>query len=207
MIGLALTMGRIMSPRNRLMALATQGFYRLLSLCPPARDYIMEMKYRPAPRFPSGFLVPSPAAGRDNWVGRLLSQPLVRIEEGRATLLDEVIGNRFAVIAYGADPAAIFARLDPAVWGKLDVVRLGIVPTGVPLAPATGLRIVGDTDGAFGRIFARLRDHILVLRPDHYVAAQLSPSNLAQDLRAVEDLLRGTWSDAGRLPRRRHIAA
>ena len=57
------------------------------------------MKYKPKPRFASGFLVPDGKSARRTLVGRLFPQPFVRTAAGQRVLLDEVLGNRFALVA------------------------------------------------------------------------------------------------------------
>ena len=131
MIGLAMRMGRIMSPPSWLNGVATQAGLLALNLVPPARDYVTQMKYKPPPRFHHGFLLPD-GRGRHSVVGRLLPQPMVRTAAGTSVLLDEVLGNRFVLLLRTADPAAGFARLAHPVWDRLGARRVALLPDGAP---------------------------------------------------------------------------
>jgi 3-(3-hydroxy-phenyl)propionate hydroxylase len=205
MIDLALMLGRVMSPPNRFAALATQTFYHLLKLCPPARDYIVQMKYKPAPKFQTGFLVPD--RKRATLVGRLFPQPAIAMSDGATTLLDEAIGNRFALLAYTKNPAAAFAGFTQDVWKDLGAIRIAIVPPGHGIESVPGVTVVGAKDNAFRRTFAPYRDHVLLLRPDHYVAASIPLSDVDGGARTVAALLAATRKETDQHSYQRHIAA
>jgi len=189
MIRLALRMGRVMAPRNRLTAWAVQGGFRLLGLCPPARDYIAEMRYKPTPRFASGFLVPDGRSARRTLVGRLLPQPRVVASDNRTVRLDTVLGNRFALLVWTARPEAVFAAADQPIWERLGAKRIAVVPPGIDREALPGIETVRDTDGGVAAALARYPDHVLLLRPDHYVAACIPPGELARGAEAVAALV------------------
>jgi 3-(3-hydroxy-phenyl)propionate hydroxylase len=160
MIRLALRMGQVMAPPGRLAGWAIRAAFTALRLWPPASDYVLQMKYKPKPQFTQGFLIREGAAAPE-LVGRLFPQPRVRIQDGEEVLLDEVLGPRFCLLARTDDPAALFARLDHPVWNRLGVARVAF-GTG---EPCEGVVTVGETGPSL------LGDAILLLRPDHYVAA------------------------------------
>jgi 3-(3-hydroxy-phenyl)propionate hydroxylase len=162
-----------------------QSGFRLLGLCPPARDYIAEMRYKPAPRFGSGFLVPDGRGSRHTLVGRLLPQPWVVTPDDRAVLLDAVLENRFALLAWTARPGAVFAAADQPIWDRLGARRVAIVPPGTARVTVPGVDIVRDRDGGAAAALARYPGHVLLLRPDHYVAACIPPGDIG---RAAEDV-------------------
>ncbi len=187
MIGLALRMGRIMSPPSWLHGAATQTALRALKLVPPARDYVAQMKYKPPPRFHAGFVVPD-GRGRRSVVGRLLPQPMVRTADGGTVLLDEVLGNGFTLLLCGATRG--FAGLAHPVWDRLLVQRLAVLPDGA--VPGEGS--VSEVGGSLAQALSRYRDCALLVRPDHYVAAAVplaSPDGVAG---AVAAMLTDTWA-------------
>ena len=191
MIGLALRMGRIMAPPSWLEGVLTQAGLLALSLVPPVRDYVAQMRYKPPPRFHAGFLLPD-GRGRDSLVGRLLPQPLVRTAAGGAVLLDEVLGNRFTLLLRTTDPASGFARLAHPVWDRLGARRVAVLPEGeVPVPGAWDC--VAETGAALGQALSRYDGCALLLRPDHYVAAAVplaSPDGAAD---AVAAMMATTW--------------
>lgn len=99
MIEIAIRVGHVMMPRNRVQAFALQSFFRVLGLYPAARDYFAEMKYKPKPRFHYGFLLdPEATTPNRSFVGKLFPQALV-MTAGGYQLLDDVLGDGFALLA------------------------------------------------------------------------------------------------------------
>jgi 3-(3-hydroxy-phenyl)propionate hydroxylase len=189
MIRLALMMGRVFSPRDKFDALRTRTFFRSLRLIPPLHDYVAQMKYKPKPRFREGFLVPDGRSKRRTLVGRLLPQPRVRLADGREVLLDEAVGNRFALLARTATPAATFARLNQPIWDKLGAVRVALLPPGTPNQPSNSIISVTETNNALDN----LGDNAILLRPDHYVAAAIPLATADIGAAQVATLLQQTW--------------
>ncbi len=189
MIQLALRMGRVMAPRNRLSAWAVQSGFRLLGLCPPARDYIAEMKYKPKPRFASGFVVPDGRSVRQTLVGRLLPQPLVVTSDNRMVLLDTVLGNRFVLLAWTARPGAVLAAANQPIWERLEAKRVAALPVGAACEARPGNDVVVDANGGLAAALARYPEHVLLLRPDHYVAACIPGGEIGHAAEAVSALV------------------
>ncbi len=196
MIDLALRMGRVMSPSSWLRGFVTQTGFLALNVWPPARDYVAQMKYKPPPRFNAGFLIPD-GKDRKSLIGRLLPQPLVRKADGQEVLLDEVLGNRFALLLRTPRPADGFARLRQPVWDKFGAARVTLLPAGAPAQASEGMEVVTETDDALGTALADYQDCALLLRPDHYVAAAIPLGDAESAGRAVEALLAATWRQAG----------
>ncbi len=193
MIRLALRMGRIMAPRSRLEAAAVEGTLRLLSVCPPVRNYLAEMRWRPTPRFSSGFLVPDGRGSRHTLVGRLLPQPWVVRADTGAVRLDTVLGNQFALLARTGRPGEVLSRAAHPVWDRLGAKRLVILPPGSQGEAVSGLETVWDRDGVFAAALARYPDHVWLLRPDHYVAACLSVAEFGREAETIDALVARTW--------------
>ena len=118
MIEMAIRVGHVMMPRNRVQAFALQSFFRVLGLYPAARDYFAEMKYKPKPRFHYGFLLdPEATTPNRSFVGELFPQALV-MTAGGYQLLDDVLGDGFALIA----PPGTSSKLLDAVELQSGVV-------------------------------------------------------------------------------------
>lgn len=198
MIQLALRMGRVMAPRNRRAAWATQSAFRLLGWCAPVRDYIAEMRYKPTPRFAAGFLVRDGRSARRTLVGRLLPQPRVVTSDNRVVLFDTVLGNRFVLLAWTTRPRAVFAAAAHPIWNRLDVKRVAALPAGTGCEPLPGVDVVWDRDGGLAAALARYPDHVLLLRPDHYVAACMPRGEIGRGADAVGALVRTMDGAAGR---------
>ncbi len=196
MIRLALRMGRIMSPPSRLAGLATRLAFTALRIWPPARDYVLQMKYKPKPRFTRGFLLRGRTA--PVLVGRLFPQPLVVRADGRTVLLDEVAGPWFCLLAFTATPDAVFGRLRHRVWDALNARRIGVRPAGqASTGAADGVELVQAADDEAGRAFGSDPHAILLLRPDRYVAAAFTIDEADTAAGAVQALLDATRSTPG----------
>ena len=193
MLRLALRMGRIMAPRSRTEAAAVALALRVAGLSRPVRDYLTEMRWRPPPKFRSGFFVPDGRGTRRTLVGRLMPQPRVATYDGKTVLLDTVTGNRFAVLAWTARPREAFAQLAAdAVWDRLNAKRIAALPAGSRAAGVDGVDVVYDLDGGVAAALARYPEHVVLLRPDHYVAACFPVADLARAPRAIGALLSHT---------------
>lgn len=190
MIRLALRMGRVMAPRSSLAGWFTRAAFRLLRLYPPAHAYVLEMKYKPKPRFAAGFVAAQ--GGRSDLVGRLLPQPQVVSPAGRRVLLDELLGNQFCLVACGPTAEAALHSLREPIWSRLGVRRLAVAP-GDPDHRSPP----GDVELAFAdpEALRTLGPEILLVRPDHYVAAAFGPGDAAVAAATLEALVEATWRD------------
>jgi 3-(3-hydroxy-phenyl)propionate hydroxylase len=193
MIRLALQLGRIMVPRNRVTGLLTRLAFHMLGVYPPARNYIAEMRYRPQPRFAAGFIVPNGTASRKTLVGKLFLQPHIFDRSGSRLLLDEVVGNRFALLAYTPRPRELFARLTQDVWSRLGVVRVAILPPASALEHIPDVLSVRAADESLLNIFPAHVNSVVLLRPDHYVASHFSAIDASASAAAVEQLVSQSW--------------
>ena len=177
MIEFALNIGRVLAPPNALAAWAIERGFLALAAFPKARDYIAQMKFKPPPRFNEGFIVPDGLSARRTLVGKMLPQPRVRDAQGREVLLDDLLGDGFAVLVNSPRAAQIGPLLASAPWSDLTT-RIVQMPreTGVPNAR-----------------LAEFNDHIILLRPDRYVAACIAVGELAAGANMVARLIAATF--------------
>ena len=187
LIQMAVRMGHVMMPRSRRNAVMTQAAFRALSLYRPARDYVMQMKYKPKPHFEHGIVTGD--AGR-KIRGRMFPQPLVERRDGSKVLLDTVLGDGFAVLELDDGKLPLSAsRTD----GLLGAARVRIIPNDhrfLPQAAGDALQ-VRDVTGIVGQLFDHAGIRGVVLRPDRYVAVCLSRNSTADEAdRCLELLVR-----------------
>jgi 3-(3-hydroxy-phenyl)propionate hydroxylase len=121
--------------------------------------------------------------------GAMLPQPRVRLADGRLTLLDEVLGPRFALLA--VDPIARAPRLP--VWEAIGArhVRLALDDG------AADPQAIVDADGLLRVALADCRGKVVVVRPDRFVLGAFAPED-EQDFLSQWDRLGGPVAD--RLP-------
>ncbi len=194
MIKLALRLGRIMAPRSRFAAWMHERIFGVLQLYPPARDYVAQMKYKPKPRVKRGFLIADGRPLRRTLVGRMFPQVILRRDDGALVLLDDLLGNNFALLAYEEEAVCTEPLFSMPLWDRLDCRRLlisGRSAAGIGPLAATAV----DESGALAASFSSYRHHVLLLRPDRYVAAAIPLAKNASAIGAVERLFAGTWKE------------
>ena len=134
------------------------------------------------PRLTSGVFDPRPAAGSP--VGQLFPQPMVATGAGSRVLLDEMLGDDFAVVA-GPDASGHLAPEVRADWEWLRPRFVQVVPVSGCDTAAIDCTIIGDTEG---RLLDWLRDYgTAVVRPDRYV---YGVARCDEDLTALARALR-----------------
>jgi len=193
MIRLALRMGRIMGPTSRFSGWLTQTAFRALNRWPRARDYFAQMKYKPKPRFTRGFLIPDGLSGRRTLVGRLLPQPMVTRGDGSRVLLDYVLGPGFALMCHAVDVKTFVNFACQPAWHSLELRAVAIAAPGAVIEHYESVEIVVDDAGSMLQCLAHYRGRVLLIRPDHYVAASFDVSDPDGAGRRFERLMAATW--------------
>jgi 3-(3-hydroxy-phenyl)propionate hydroxylase len=195
MTQLAIRMGYVMMPRGRLQALALQTFFRALALYPAARSYFAEMKYKPKPRFHRGFLLAPEAASRQSLVGKLFPQALVMTAAGCA-LLDDVLGDGFALIAPPGTPPNVLAQIRLGEASGLPIRCVAVPDKEDASAVEAPIIAARDLRGELAELLAGHPAGLYLLRPDRYVAAFFPVQDIESAPPAINQLIRTTWPDA-----------
>lgn len=192
LIRLALNLGIVMAPSSRLSAFLWQSFFRFADHIPPLRDYFLQMKFKPKPRFREGLLGPDDGLGKRSFRGRMLAQPMVRTADGTSSLLDDLTGQGFALIQYGPANGSRLADLGHPLWNNLRCTRVHVLPAGstIPVGAGKGsCQFVIDINDAFRPMLADQGGRILLLRPDRYVAGAFRAEEQSQFATAYADRL------------------
>jgi 3-(3-hydroxy-phenyl)propionate hydroxylase len=185
MVNFATRMGQMYSPHNLATERVRDVAFRGAQKIPGARDYILQMKYKPMPRYVRGAVIPYAGTAKDVPLGRMFIQPAVENADGMRIMLDDALGSSFALLGLHVDPASGLSADAAAWWRSLAARSVQVLaPRGAP-GPDPGSRrkrpgrpaddwsaVVEDVDGAFRDwLLKRPADNIIVLRPDRYVAA------------------------------------
>ena len=196
MVKISQTAGILVRQTNRFSAGLRDAITRLWDYVPPFKRYIVEMRYKPMPRYTAGIIVGGGEPNTPPTLGRLFIQPRVTTREGSSVLLDDVLGPWFSVVAWGHDPRP---HLPSEAIKTLEALNATIVV----VRPATqlawtsgegsddGIVIVGDESGALKTWFDGQGSSIVVVRPDRFVVALARPLDLADQISRLSDLLRG----------------
>ncbi|HDX8600251.1 TPA: bifunctional 3-(3-hydroxy-phenyl)propionate/3-hydroxycinnamic acid hydroxylase [Klebsiella oxytoca] len=187
MIDLSVTAGNVLAPPKRWHGAVRDGISWLLNYLPPVKRYFLEMRFKPMPQYRDGALL-AEGEGKTSPVGKMFIQPKVTLETGQVTLLDEVIGARFAIIAWGCNPRWGLNDEQIARWRAVGVRFIQVVPEvqihcdqdNVP-----GVIRVGDTQNRLKNWFAQHDTAIAVVRPDRFVATVAIPQTLGKKLNAL----------------------
>ena len=186
MIDLSTLVGRVISPTNRRVATLRDNLIRAGSVVPTLKRYILEMRFKPMPRYEQGAIarlgndVAPPSATLPT--GTLFIQPRIDTRDVQNVLLDDVIGTGFAVLAWNNDPRKLLGEKAFGRWMALGATFLSVRPstqlhwTGHDDPEVT---IVGDRTGALKAFFDAHSESVVFLRPDRCIAgaciAQLAP--------------------------------
>ena len=199
MTRLAIRMGYVMMPRGRLQAFAVRTFFRALALYPAARSYFAEMKYKPKPKFQRGFLINpgNAAASRQSLVGKLFPQALVMTASGFA-LLDDVLGDGFALVAPPGTPPAMLEKATRKETTGLPIRAVAVLDREDAAAAAPPIVAARDLRGDLAALLAGSPAGVYLLRPDRYVAAFFPAGDIESAPGAIATLVRNTWPHENR---------
>jgi 3-(3-hydroxy-phenyl)propionate hydroxylase len=192
-----------------------QSALRIASLFPPARDYFLQMKFKPKPRFERGLVVPDALPAKLSLSGRLFPQPMVETPELRTLRLDDALGAGFALLLVGCAPGAVleagalpWQQDFPVVPEAFGARRVRIVPQhyNFPLATAASAAVssaasspsqqgaqqelvLRDAEGVIASALAPYGPCAVLLRPDRHVLAVIALAAPQTTLRALQQLL------------------
>jgi 3-(3-hydroxy-phenyl)propionate hydroxylase len=202
MIDLSTTVGKVISPTNARLAAARDVVIRAASLVPTLKRYVLEMRFKPMPRYEQGAVVHNEPRSPSSAVGTLFIQPRVDTRDQHNVLLDDVIGPWFAFVCWSNNPRQLLGEKAFADWRKLGAVFVALRP--ITQLHWTGhddpdVIVVGDRTGALKAWFDAHEESVMFLRPDRCIAgaciAQRTPE-LSAALLDKLTLTPGGGSDA-----------
>jgi 3-(3-hydroxy-phenyl)propionate hydroxylase len=175
LIRMALQIGRFMQPKSVAGAALAQTALRLACLIPACRDHILQLRFKPKPRLQTGWFVPSPRQAQ----AELIPQPRIEHRLRGNLLLDDALGNGFAVLGWDSPTfrRAAAGLLPPGMPGRvLALVRADDDFIGEE--PAETLQRVRDVGGHLAALLDRCEAVAVVVRPDRYTYRLVGASEL-----------------------------
>ncbi len=139
MIDLSTMVGRVISPTNRRVAALRDRVIHGASLVPTLKRYILEMRFKPMPRYEQGAVCHSEPRAESSPTGTLFIQPRVDTRDQQNVLLDDVLGTGFAVLCWSNNPRALLGDEAFARWKALGAKFVAV-------RPMTQLRWTGHDD-------------------------------------------------------------
>ncbi|MQW75780.1 3-(3-hydroxyphenyl)propionate hydroxylase [Nocardioides sp. dk4132] len=186
-----------------------------LNLVPTWKSYFTELRFKPMPRYAAGVVVDQvtmePGTAQASFKGSRLApfvdspgaaspvglqfiQPRVNTTDARDVLLDDVTGDWWALATWGTNPTTYLSAEDLELARRHGVKLLSFIPEtqrewaekqyADSPAPVT---VVGDTSGALKRWFDVRSCGLVILRPDHFIAAAALNQQASQALAAVAE--------------------
>jgi 3-(3-hydroxy-phenyl)propionate hydroxylase len=190
MIDLSTLVGKWVSPTSERVAAFRDVVLRGATAVPNFKRYLVEMRFKPMPRYEAGAITEVHAAD-EGVVGRQFIQPRVDTRTAKGLPLDEVTGPWFSVLCWNNDPRAVLGE-EAERWLALGARLIELRPE--PQLRWTGadhddVEIVGDATGALKRWFDGQESSVLFLRPDRFVAAACVAQHAPETSRALSEAL------------------
>lgn len=194
MIDLSTMVGRVISPTNRRVAQARDAVIRSASIVPSLKRYVLEMRFKPMPRYETGAVAhPVAAAPRPGSpTGTLFIQPRVDTRTQRDVLLDDVLGTWFAVLCWNNNPRKILGEHAFEDWKALGARFVALRPStqlGWTGHDDPDVMVVGDRCGDLKAWFDQHEESVVFLRPDRCIAGACIAQRSAELSAALIDAL------------------
>ncbi len=174
MIDLSTMVGRVISPTNRKVAALRDRVIHAASAVPSLKRYVLEMRFKPMPRYQQGAVYHHQHAAPNSPTGTLFIQPRVDTRDAQNVLLDEVLGTGFAVLCWSNNLRAVLGNDTFEQWKALGARFVEVRPISQLRWPGhddADVIVVGDRSGALKSWFDVYTDSVLFLRPDRCIAA------------------------------------
>jgi len=177
MIDLADMFGALLSVTTPWKAWLRDRLLLAVRKVPSVRDYILQMKFKPMPRFTRGVVLNAGDPAMADRVGRMFIQPRVEMPDGTAVKLDDALGSGFALVTWQRDLVGngstdLRRHLSQLGASALAAARgKSVQAMRMKAADAKDVLVVEDYENALHFWFQRTGTDWVLLRPDRFVAA------------------------------------
>ena len=186
MIQFAVSLGDIVMPKTELDSKVMSTLWKLTNLIPEAREYVQKMKFKPKPHCQSGaFVFTTEKKKEEQHTGKLFPQPLVQKLNQEAVLLDEILGNDFALIGVGLKSLGKLQTLSHIALEEKKIKRVLLLKEGttrqqVPTYNTEVAYLTNKTltDQSFEILHEE--EKIYLLRPDRYILLESHPDDILE---------------------------
>ncbi len=204
-------LGRIIMPTNKLIAFLRDLLFRAVNIVPPIREFLCEARFKPEPRYKRGFLLFNKDSQCRKLTGYMLPQPYMLTRDGDRILLDEVLGDNFALLRLYDKQEEAFVSLQDPFWQQLNVKFVCIQPVEVAYTTVKeeltdsqpegkqAVTLIIDSEKQIGTFLNDNREICLLIRPDRYIMAAFRVTEYADVVAALRKLT-GAVSSSTNLP-------
>jgi 3-(3-hydroxy-phenyl)propionate hydroxylase len=196
MVQISQTAGLLVRQTTRSSAMVRDAITKVWDYVPPLKRYIVEMRYKPMPRYTEGIVVDASIPA----VGKQFPQPSVVTRDGETQRLDEVTGSWFTLLSWSTDLRKHMNAESAAFWkglGAKFVIVRPMTQLNWPEQDEDDVTVVGDVSGLVKSWFDKQEGSAVLLRPDRFVAALARPTDLDHVTRRFSALL-GAGQAGGR---------
>lgn len=196
MINISVLMKDVVAMTNPVSTLLRDMVLKLAQVIPPVKRWFQEGGFKPMPVYKRGSYLGLPRQGLRGPEGTLAPQPEVRLFNGRRQLLDDFLGDGFALIGLGVDPRDHLSAKSKHLLSMLDVNMVTLYPYGgrpqglhgVERDVRPGIVELEDIDGHMIKWFQKAGQKqrgIALLRPDRFVFAVVAPREIDGAVQAL----------------------
>jgi 3-(3-hydroxy-phenyl)propionate hydroxylase len=205
LIRLAVLLGMIIMPTNRLYATVKDALLRLL-LRTPLRSHLTDLKFRPSSRYRDGLFLRARRRKCGIEPGALFAQDLVR-DSGRIVWSDDALGPSVVLVGMGVDPRAHLSPVGRTAWSALGG-RFVLIKNQQQRCDAQGpeVAVLEDVTGRFVSYFGR-NGLVAAVRPDRIVLGVCEVEQVDGLVARLFHLFRPTTARIGETLRRRLVAS
>jgi 3-(3-hydroxy-phenyl)propionate hydroxylase len=188
----SVTIGRLANIHSRPLAVLRDIVFSMLNKVPPIRRFFSSMRYMPRPWLETGFLVRRDKRST-GLIGCTLPRLNLTLNDGRVRTVDDISGHEFLLVGIGVDGTSLRELLAHPLAQQQHWRTIAINIEHQQLRADGEIevaRIVGEDPQ---RMFATYRGHVVLVRPDRYVA-------LAGDRNSVKADMDILWQAYGKEP-------
>ena len=189
MIDLSTLVGKWVSPTSKRVATVRDIVLIAASSVPVIKSYLVEMRFKPMPRYTEGAVTYLHAPADDGAVGRQFIQPQVSTRSQPTVLLDDVTGPWFSVLSWNNDPFTVLGD-EAERWLALGAKLIALRPQSQlnwTVGDHEEVTVVGDSTGALKQWFDVRSASVVFLRPDRFVAGACIAQNAPEVSGALFD--------------------
>jgi 3-(3-hydroxy-phenyl)propionate hydroxylase len=180
MIDLSVMAGHVLAPPKVWQGFVRDSIAYALNYIKPIKQYLLEMRFKPMPKYHDGVLIKD--NDKNSPIGKMFIQPQVKLESGEVVLLDDILENDFAIVAWGVDPKWGIDAATMKKWQALGVKFIQVLPAVQLDNPQRkkldGVTTIGDVGIDIRTWFGKTTQSIVILRPDRFVAALAIPQTM-----------------------------
>ena len=195
LIALADNMGAVLGMTNPVLAGVRDWIFKATGSVDNLREHLTEFKFKPVAQIVRGVVHhETDEVYEDSHVGKLFIQPDVEDAHGQRQKLDFILGDWFAIVGFRTNPLEHMTDENRQFWETLNTryIQVNRSRSGNNYddrLKADGVISVEDVDNQLSNWFTDVRDKIVIVRPDRFVAAITSPHRLNYALDALRKKL------------------